>query len=670
MPHRKLEDLANKVNIAKGLSDSELHAISQEVLEGFTLDNESMEEWLEKADTAMDLAGLKKEPKNWPWRKAANIKYPLIATAVTQFTARALPEMIKNGKVAKPKVMGRDPQGLKLRKGERISAHLNYQVMEQMGNWLDERDKLHSQLAVVGTAFTKTWWDPIDGQAKSELVPYDCIIVNNQIKYLEDAPRISQFIYKTSNEIIEHIRFGLYRKVDIETLSLDETDFGAIAHELLEQHTWLDLDEDGYKEPYTVVLHKASGEVLRIVARYTTDGVQYNNNNQVMKITPQTFFTDYHFLPSPDGSFLSHGFGTLLLDINETTDTLFNQLLNAGTLTTTQGGLISSGVRMKKHTMELEPGEWKFVEVPDGSALKDNLFPLDYKEPSVVLFNLLSFLLESAKDLTSTVDAITGNTGDLTNVSPNTIMALQKEGLKVYTAIQRRIQRGFKKELKKLVLLNSIFLDVEEYIRLLDPSPQELMEMLDAEGNLVDYQLESLDIVPIVDENMSTSLERMLKAQATANLALQFAQTGAPNMKEVWRRVLVSLEQEDIDALIAPEQQGPDPQVLMMQAQMDKVIKELELKEREVKIKEQEAGLEALRTQANVRKTEADVAKNATDARAKMAKISLDASKEDFKRISELADRQSDLINQEADRQSKERIRNVESGQESTDTNR
>lgn len=622
---RNLEDLAGMDNIATLLSKDELSSIGEKVLCEWEIDKKSMSTWLDDADDAMKLCLLEREEKNTPWLGASNIKYPLISTAVMQFSSRSVAEMSKAGKVAKYKVLGKDRQGIKSRKGARVAMHLNYQIQEKMTNWFGERDKLHNQLAVCGTSFTKTYYDPITAQNKSELVPYDQIFINNGVKNLEDAPRITQLIYLSPSSLVEHQRYGLFLDSYKESeMVLDETDPEPIYHELLEQHTYLDLDKDGLPEPYVVVYHIAHKCVLRIAPRfeYLVDrSIFLNDKGKVKRIIPEVYFSDYHFIPSPDGSFLSIGFGSLLRDTNHTINTLLNQLINAGTLATMQGGFIGKDLRIKKDDLMLRPGQWVPVDSASGATIKDAIVPLSYKEPSMVLLQLLDQLIKGANNLTSTSEVLTGTT-DVTNASPNSVAMLMQQGLKVYSSIQRRIFRGFRKELQKLVHLNSRYLDEQEYLTLIDPEPKDLQEMYDIYGRIADYNLESLDIVPIVDVEDSTELEAMNKAQSIMQAGMQFAQVGATDPVMLAVEYYKSMGIENIEALVPPPQPpGPDPMAIQAQQEGQFRAKELELKEREVNIK-------AAETEAKIQETKANAMKIMHEASISPAKLELEQNKQ------------------------------------------
>ena len=618
MDYLEMKDILKSDNIAELLSHEELCEISDSVLKNLEEDEKSMADWLDYADKAMELTRLHREQKHMPFRNAANIKYPLITTAVVQFSSRTESELIKAGQVAKYKVIGQDPNGLKRRKGIRVRTHLNWQIMEKMPNWQTERDRLHHQLAVCGTCFVKTWYDPIEGVNRSELVPYDQLVVNNSIKNLESAPRISQYVYMSDNDLVEHMRWGLFTECDVPELQKDNEDMEAIYHEIVEQHCFYDLDKDGLAEPYIVVVHKSAQKVLRIVRRFEKQDILKNAKGQIKKIYPSQFFTDYHFIPNMDGSFFSMGFGTLLLDINATINTILNQLINAGHLATTQGGFIDKNLRVAKEDLEIDPGEFKYVETRDGARIADGVFMLSYKEPSQVLYSLLGTLIEGAKQLTSTTDIMTGSQ-DTTNTSPNTLMMLMQQGLKVYSAIQRRIFRSFKRELEKLVRLNAQHVNVEEYIRLIDPTEQEILEMFSPEGQLLDYDLVQVDIVPCVDPNESTEQESLVRAQAVLQAGVQLSQIGGVNPRQVARTYFESLEVPNIDQIVLPEPPPDQPNPAVMQMQM-----EAQKNQAEIQLKAQKNQIDAAIAESTIKLNNANAYKAAKDADVKQDKVQLD----------------------------------------------
>lgn len=62
-------------------------------------------------------------------------------------------------------------------------------------------------------------------------------------------------------------------------------------------------------------------------------------------------YTKFGFVPNPDGGFYDIGFGVLLGPLNESVNTLINQLIDAGTLNN-----LRVGSSVKDCDCELEPG--------------------------------------------------------------------------------------------------------------------------------------------------------------------------------------------------------------------------------------------------------------------------------------------------------------------------
>ena len=178
-------------------------------------------------------------------------------------------------------------------------------------------------------------------------------------------------------------------------------------YEFLEQHRWEDLDGDGYKEPYIITVHKETKKVVRIVANYFESSIKRNTKGEILDIKPETYFTKYSFIPSPDGGFYDIGFGVLLGPLNESVNTLINQLLDSGHLSTLQSGFIGKGLRIRMGDNRFTPGEWKAVNAT-GVDLKQQIVPLPTREPSAVLFQLMGSLITSGKELASVAEIFVG----------------------------------------------------------------------------------------------------------------------------------------------------------------------------------------------------------------------------------------------------------------------
>lgn len=604
-----IEELKSSKNVAELLSKEELGQISLQVLDGYKIDEDSRADWRDLVDNAMEIAKQTTETKNHPFNNSSNVKYPLITKAAIDYAARTYPELIQNDRVVKPAVVGNDPEGLKLQKAIRVSKCLSYQFLYDMESWEEGVDKLLHVLPIVGTVFKKTYFNILTQKPVSELCSPDKIVVNYDSASLEEARRITHVVNFHTNDVVERIRAGLYLDVDISKLcSSDgyEEDHYDPALELLEQHCYLDLDNDGYKEPYIVVLHKASGQILRIINRFKS--VKKNDEGEVSKIEPEHYFTDFHFIRSPDGGFYSMGLGTLLYPFNAALNTLINQLIDSGTLNNNQSGFIGRGLRLKNGEIKLGLGEWKVVDAASGINLQQNIVPLPTKEPSVTLLQLLQMLVDTGKDLISNTDAMQGK-GQTQNVAATTVLAMVEQGMKVYNAISKRLYKALQKEIIKVFNINKQYLSNKKYREILDDDQADVKE---------DFNLDTYDIIPVANPAMASDAQRLARAQAIMALP-----TLDPQAASQYYLESLQLEESTIQKLLPPKDPNapPPPEVQKIMAEVERTSAEAKAKIVEAQVLSESHLLETAKL--NIQRDEALV--RADESSARVFKMKQDA---------------------------------------------
>lgn len=566
-------------NLADELSDQELAAIGGKVYDEYKMDYQSRVDagWQEMYESSMKLAMQVKEAKSYPWQGAANIKYPLLTTSAIQFAARAYPAIVDGWNVVKGKVLGQ-PDDEKRDRADRIASHMSWQLLEEMQGWEEDTDKLLHMLPITGTVFRKTYFDPHKGVNCSIMVSAKDGVCDYWTRDMESCPRFTHVTYYYRNECEEKFRSGIWKRIELGSPDGDD-DYAPEC--FLEQHRLYDLDGDGYPEPYICTVHEESQQVVRIVARFDEEGIAFTPDGDIARIEPVGYFTKYSFIPSPDGSFYDIGFGTLLGALSETINSISNQLLDAGHLANVQGGFLGAGISLKSGSARFKPGEWKRVETT-GASLKDSIVPLPVKEPSAVLFQMLGMLIEASRDITATKDVLTGDTTPQ-NQPVGTTLALIEQGLKVYSAIYKRIHRAFKWELAKLRRLNKLYMPPEDYF-----------VFQDVEGVISqqDYATEDVDVIPVSDPTIVMDSQRIGRAQYVQ----QFMPLPFMNQSAIVKRSLEAANVPDIEELFAKEQ-GPSPEVMMKS-------KELEIREREVAIKEAELGIDRFKADTDRMKAE------------------------------------------------------------------
>jgi chaperonin GroES len=581
---QQIRAMIESTNIAEKLDKDKLTKIGQDALKGYKADKESRSHWEDDLTQWTKLACQVREEKSFPWPKASNVKYPLLSTASMQFAARAYPSLLpSDGKIVKAQVIGKDPDGQKAALADRVSMYMSYQLMHDIEGWEESMDKMLIMLPVVGTIFKKTYWDSIQEKVASEVILPKNLVVNYWTKNLNDAERISQEISMSARRLKERQLGGVFLDVDLQDAPqpistghdqppVDET----TPYTLIEQHTFLDLDDDGYKEPYIVTFHLETGKVLRIAARFDHEGIKFDESGKkIIRIKPIQYFTKFGFVPNPDGGFYDIGFGVLLGPINEAVNTLINQLTDSGTLSNLQSGFIGKGLRIRMGETAFQPGEWKAVNAT-GDDIKKSVFPLPVREPSMVLFQLMGSLITSGKELASVAEIFVGKMPGQ-NTPATTTMATIEQGMKVFTAVYKRLYRSLAEEFKKLFELNGTYLN-----------PNTYTEILGVTVGPNDFSEDQYKICPGADPTAVSQTEKLLKAQGL----MELLNTGVLDPVKVVLRMLDAQEQPNIQELLNQQvaqtgqlPQQPNPKLIESQAKVQALQQASQIKQNDAQFK-------------------------------------------------------------------------------------
>lgn len=569
-----------------------LEKIGMEVYTGYMTDEESRKGWMDQNREWLKMAMLVREGKSFPWPNASNVKYPLIATAAMQFSARAYPALVpSDGNIVKTRVAKKDKQGIFQKKAINVAVHMSYQVQCAIPGWEEDMDKLLMTMAISGICFKKTYHDKLSGKHISRLVFPENLVVNNYAKCLEDAYRKTEILYYNQNELLSKIRndeefldqeYGpvqdqgeqdkLRAKVG-STVKEPQAVDASSEHIFLACHTYWDLDDDGYEEPYVITIHKATRKVARIIARWDSDKVYRNADGEIVRIEPVEYYTAFPFIPNADGSIYACGFGMLLAPLNEAVNTLVNQLIDAGTMNNLQAGFLSKNLRIKKGQVMLKPGEWVTVNA-SGEDMQKGFYPVPSKEPSTVLFQLLNLLIQSGNQLASIAEIMVGKMPGQNTPAGTTQEAVQ-QSMAVFTAIYKRVYRALHSEFKKIFRLNRITPEIV----------QQEAAYVDEALQVSDYDGTEQFIIPGADPTGDSAAMRMQKLSALQPL-LQM-QTIDP--MAYTDRFLEAAEIPNPEALKPqPQPQQPDPAAQAAQQEAQQSAQEHDQKMQQIQAKTQQ----------------------------------------------------------------------------------
>lgn len=601
MSVKMLKGFTRSVNIASELSEEQLNKIGQQVLLGFNEDERSNAEWLGDIKMIEELASLKSAKKNQPLPNSANIKLPLITKACYEYASRVHPELVKDDKIVKPRILGREKDEFKKLQAQRACEYMNYQLILKNSIWQQQVIKLLVRLALIGFICQKTYYDPVRKQLKYVICKPEELIINAEAPSLEEAPRISHVLHWRLNDLVEYSNsvendVPVFLKEPVQAL-VDQFRDDSLNREIdgIEQCTYLDLDEDGYAEPYIVTVLKSSGKVFRIVAQFEEEDIYSKGKDEVCYINKEEVYEDFHFLPNPKGSFQSVGFGILLLHLNESSNSIMNALIDAGQLSNMKGGYMDARLKMINTGNSLhDPGEFKLVKVMAGATLKEGILPIQYGEPSSVLHQLLGLLLDVARDLTASAE-INNGTQSSENAKTGATLALQAEGKKISSSINKSFYTSLNKFFKHVFRINAKYGDQDEYMEILDDPMANIKK---------DFDLKKIDIMPVADPNLASDQQKYAEAAAIQQL---MALPGIDPIKAT-KLILQRVNIPGIDSILADEKttQQPNIELLKFQAETEGHAQELNIRGHELELKEKDLLIKAHLAEAQIAKMKAD----------------------------------------------------------------
>ena len=543
-------------NLAELMSDSELAELSGDLIGDFDSDISSRKDWIQTYVDGLELLGLKIEERAEPWEGACGVYHPLLAEALVKFQSETMMSIFPAKGPVKTIIIGKETPEKK-ESAERVEDDMNYQLTEEMPEYRPETERMLWGLGLAGNAFKKVYYDPQLQRQVSMYVPAEDIVVPYGASDLASSPRVTHVMRKTENELRVLQVNGFYRDLDLgdPVSSLDEVEkkiaeklgFRASTddrYKVLEMHVDLDLpgfedvDDDGEPTgialPYVVTIEKGTGTILAIRRNWQPDDKKQQKRQH---------FVHYGYIPG--FGFYCFGLIHLIGAYAKSGTSIIRQLVDAGTLSNLPGGFKTRGLRVKGDDTPIAPGEWRDVDVPSG-AMRDNIMPLPYKEPSQVLAILMDKIIEEGRRFANTADL---NLSDMSAQAPvGTTLAILERTLKVMSAVQARIHYSLKQELK---LLKKIIADYtpEEYNY--DPSEG------DRRAKKSDY--DNVDVIPVSDPNASTMAQKIVQYQAVLQLAQSAPQMY--NMPLLHRQMLDVLGVKNAQKLIPmPEDMKPcDP---------------------------------------------------------------------------------------------------------------
>ena len=551
------EQYDHMANLAEIIDDGILGEISSELRSLYEEDMESREDWEEAYTKGLDLLGIKYQERTQPFEGASGVTHPLIAESVTQFQAQAYKELLPAGGPVKTQVLGSKTMEKEAQAG-RVKNFMNYQVTEVMEEFDPDTDQMLFYLPLSGSTFKKVYFDPTKARAVSAFVPAEDLVVSYSATDLNTAPRVTHVLRMDGNQLRKMQVAGIYKDVEVtvddnvddqvrdkvdelEGLSKGYTDD---IHTVLEMH--VDLDLEGFEDigadgqpteiklPYVVTIDHGSGEILSITRNY--------DQEDSLKRKRQ-YFVHYKFLPGL--GFYGFGLIHMIGGLGRAATSILRQLIDSGTLANLPSGFKARGIRIRNDDEPLSPGEFRDIDAPGGD-IRNSIIPLPFKEPSGTLAQLLASLIEGGRRFVSIADQQIGDGAKSGDMPVGTTVALLERGMKVMSAIHKRLHYAQKTEFR---LLARIFAEnlPPVYPYEVAGAPSEIKAQ-DFDGRV--------DVIPVSDPNIFSMSQRVTLAQTQLQLAQSNPQIH--NLHEAYKRMYQALEVQNIDEIL-PAKKEPKP---------------------------------------------------------------------------------------------------------------
>lgn len=503
-------------NLADVLDEGTIQSLAGDLAEDISNDLASRKDWEQMYKDGITLLGLKFEERTEPWDGACGVFHPMITEAVVRFQSDTIMETFPARGPVRTQIVGKETPEKK-EAATRVEEDMNYQLTEKMPEYRPEHEKMLWNLPSAGSAFKKVYYDPSLERQVSIFIPAEDVILPYGVSEINTCHRITHVMRKNKNDLLKLMNAGFYRETelgepsrftsDIQERKDKETGFSASyddRFEIYESH--VDLDIPGYEDkdkdgeptgialPYVVTMIRGTDEVLAIRRNWKEeDSLKLKRHH----------FVHYQYIPG----YGAYGFGLfhLIGGYAKSATSIMRQLVDAGTLSNLPGGLKARGLRIKGDDTPISPGEFRDVDLGSGN-IRDNILPLPYKEPSMVLSGLMDKIVEEGRRFAATSDM---KIADMSNQAPvGTTLAILERTLKVMSAVQARVHYSMKQELQLLAAIIRDYTD-DEYTY----EPEDGT----ARAKKADYS--NVEVLPVSDPNAATLSQRVVQYQAVIQLA-------------------------------------------------------------------------------------------------------------------------------------------------------
>jgi hypothetical protein len=537
------------VNLAETFEEGLLDSLATEYLEYIDVDREARKERDKQYEEGLRRTGLGKDaPGGATFDGASKVVHPVMAEACVDFAASSSRELLPPEGIVKSEIKG-EADRKRAEVAERKSQFLNWQLTEQVEEYRDEMEQILTQLPLGGSQYFKWRWDQEQLRPVCEWIPIDNIFLPYSTTNFYTSPRVTEQQDITEDAFKQRIESGLYRDINIITVSaieLDEQTRSQKANDKIEGKNvpqknvdgvrrvyeitcFLRLEDDpitqGKRAPYILTIDDSSSKVLSLYRNWESGDELF---------TKLDWMVEFKFIPWRGAYAI--GLPHLIGGLSAALTGALRALLDSAHINNSQTMLKLKGGRISGQSDRIEPTQVLEIEgAPGVDDVRKLAMPLPFNQPSSVLYNLLGWLTTAAKGVVTTAEEKIGDAN--ANTPVGTTQALIEQGAKVFSSIHARLHRSQAKSFKILSRINHWYLED------MDNQSGTEIEVRDFASNN--------DIRPVSDPNIFSETQRLAQAQAILQMANSAPQLY--DLRAAHRRVLKQLKVPAISEIL------PDP---------------------------------------------------------------------------------------------------------------
>lgn len=583
----QFEPVEHKANLAAFMMPSELSALGAPLAQAIDEDLKSRTEWEATLANGLKYLGTNIEERTKPFKGASGVYSPVMLTANVRFQATAFGELQPAAGPCKTEVIGAASDEASAR-AMRVKAFMNLYLTKLAPEYRPEFRRMLWWVGLDGGAFKKVYQDQILNRPVAPMIRAYDVIVPYGATDLYTTPRITHRFPVTEREFKQGQLNGTY----LASIALTEDDpltktpdqitqatdsavgsrptKGDIdkSYMFYECHAYLNLagfehDEpilvmdgngvpqmdgsgepvtDGSRQtglplPYRVTLDRATQKVVSIYRNWDENDDSFQRQN---------CFVYYPFVPGM--GFYGLGYAHLLGNTARASTALERQIIDGATLAMMPSGVRAKGARFADNNVQVQPLEFPEVDT-GGQPIGNFIMPFSFKGADPASIALLQEVTKGAEQIASTSDIAVGEGRQ--DAPVGTTMALLEASTRIETSIVKGLHDAQALELQMIADLFG------EHLSPTQPYP---FAVAGGQGVIMKSDFgNQVDVVPVSDPNIASGIQRLVRSQATLQMAQQ--DPVEHDMHEVYSMVYADMGyDEDKIAKILP----PKPTIVPM----------------------------------------------------------------------------------------------------------